>query len=290
MLSVWTGVLLAAPLWAAGGGERVDARRPAAPDAVVEVDGAGGRLRVVGWDKDEVWVTGSLGVGAEGLELAGSRGSVRVEVDTMGNPDSVKSDLEIRVPAGARVEVSAMSADISFTGVSGTVNADTVAGDISVTGTAREVTLETVNGSVTAACSCTRAHVESVNGAVTVTGGRGEVEASTVNGALTVNGGRFDRARLETVNGRITFEGELLPRATLSAESVGGSVELRLPAGTDARFRVNSFSGGIRSDWGEEARRTSKYTREQELSFTAGSGGASVDVQTLSGSVVLTKR
>jgi DUF4097 and DUF4098 domain-containing protein YvlB len=290
MLSELMAVLLAAPLLAAGGGERVDARRPAAADAVVTIDGAGGALRIVGWDKGEVWVTGTLGAGAEGLELSGPRDRVDVEVDTLGHPDSVKSDLEIHVPAGARVQVSVMSADITFTGVSGTVDADTVAGDISVTGSAREVTLESVNGSVTAACACARAHVESVNGAVTVTGGHGEIEASTVNGALTVTGGKFERTRLETVNGRITFDGELLPRATLSAESVGGSIELRLPAGADAHFKANTFSGSIRNEWGEEGRRTSKYTREQELSFTAGSGGASVDVQTLSGDVILTKR
>lgn len=280
--------LLAAP--PTGEGERVDARRAAAADATVEIDGAGGRLRIVGWDRNEVWVTGSLGPGAEGLDLSGSARRVSVDVETMGHPDSVKSDLEIHVPAGARVEVSAMSADIAVTGVSGAVAADTVAGDISVTGSAGEIALESVNGSVTASCACTRAHVESVNGPVTVTGGSGQIEASTVNGALTVSGGKFDRARLETVNGRITFEGQLVPRATLGVESVGGSIELRLPAGTNADFSINTFSGSIRNDWGEEGRRTSKYTREQELSFTAGSGGASVDVQTLSGSVVLTKR
>ena len=279
---------LAAPV--AGGGERVDARRAAAADAIVEIDGAGGSLRIVGWDKAEVWVTGTLGDGAEGLELSGSSRRISVDVETMGHPDSVKSDLEVRVPAGARIEVSAMSADITVTDVTGTVTADTVAGDVSVTGSAKEISLESVNGSVTAACACARAHVESVNGAVTVRGGHGEIEASTVNGALTVTGGKFERAKLETVNGRITFEGELVPRATLGIESVGGSVELRLPAGTDADFTINTFSGSIRNDWGEEGRRTSKYTREQELAFTAGAGGASVDVQTLSGSVFLTKR
>jgi DUF4097 and DUF4098 domain-containing protein YvlB len=279
---------LAAPM--AGGGERVDARRAAATDAIVEIDGAGGSLRIVGWDKAEVWVTGTLGDGAEGLELSGSSRRISVDVETMGHPDSVKSDLEVHVPAGARVEVSAMSADITVTSVTGTVTADTVAGDVSVTGSAKEISLESVNGSVTAACACARAHVESVNGAVTVTGGHGEIEASTVNGALTVTGGKFERAKLETVNGRITFDGELVPRATLGIESVGGSVELRLPAGTDADFTINTFSGSIRNDWGEEGRRTSRYTREQELSFTAGSGGASVDVQTLSGNVILTKR
>src|SRR5688500_15552504 len=102
MLSELMVVLLAAPL-AAGGGERVDARRAASADAIVEIDGAGGSLRIVGWDKAEVWVTGTLGDGAEGLDLSGTARRVTIDVDSMGNPDSVKSDLEIHVPAGARI-------------------------------------------------------------------------------------------------------------------------------------------------------------------------------------------
>jgi DUF4097 and DUF4098 domain-containing protein YvlB len=152
------------------------------------------------------------------------------------------------------------------------------------------VNLESVNGSVDVACSCTRAQVSSVNGRVSVKGARGEVEASTVNGALSVAGGEFERARLETVNGQITFEGALQHHATLEVESVGGSVDLLLPASTDADFTIISFSGSIRNAWGVEARKASRWTSEQKLTFTAGSGGASVDVQTLSGDVVIAKR
>lgn len=290
MLSEWMvlALLMAPP--AQAGGERVDARTQAAPDGVVEIDGAGGTLRIVGWDKPEVWVTGTLGKGAEGLELGGTSRRIRVDVETSGNPHSVISHLEIHVPAGSRIEVDAMSADIDVLDVTGTVTADTVAGSISVTGTSREVSLESVNGSVDVACACARAHVESVNGSVTVKGAHGEVEASTVNGTLSVVGGSFERAKLETVNGRITFEGELQSQATLDVESVGGSVELRLPAKTDADFTVNTFSGSIRNAWGTPGRNTSRYTSEQELTFTAGAGGATVTVQTLSGDVIITKR
>ena len=129
-----------------------------------------------------------------------------------------------------------------------------------------------------------------MNSAVSLKGARKEVEASTVNGTLTVTGGAFERAKLETVNGRITFDGELLHHATLDVESVGGSVELRLPASTGADVTINTFSGTIRNAWGVEGRRTSHHTNEQELTFTAGSGGATVAIQTLSGDVILTKR
>jgi DUF4097 and DUF4098 domain-containing protein YvlB len=235
-------------------------------------------------------VTGTLGDGAEGLELGGTSRRVRIDLEVDGNPNSVSSDLEIRVPAGSRIEVDAMGADITVQDVTGTVTADTVSGSIEVTGSAREVKLESVNGSVDVACACARAQVESVNGSVTVKGARGEVEASTVNGALTVTGGAFERAHLETVNGQITFEGALQAHATLDVESVGGSVELRVPASTDADFTINTFSGSIRNAWGQQPRKTSRYTGEEELTFTTGSGGATVTVQTLSGDVVLTKR
>ena len=290
MLSEWmvAALLLASP--AQVGGERVDARTQAALDGVVEIDGAGGTLKIVGWNKPEVWVTGTLGAGAEGLELGGSSRRVRVDIESSGNPHSVISNLEIHVPAGSRVEVDAMSADIDVLDVTGTVTADTVAGSISVTGSAREVTLESVNGSVDVACACTRAHVESVNGSVTVKGAKGEVEASTVNGTLSVEGGSFERARLETVNGRITFEGALQKHASLDVESVGGSVDLLLPANTDAQFTISTFSGSIRNDWGVAPRKTSRFTQEEELTFTAGAGGATVTIQTLSGDVIIAKR
>jgi DUF4097 and DUF4098 domain-containing protein YvlB len=303
MLSEWMALtLLTAPLLggglghaeqrrAGGGGERVDARRAADPDGVVEIDGAGGAIRIIGWDKPEVHVTGTLGDGAEGLSLDGTSRRIRIDVETEGNPHSVVSNLEIRVPAGSRIEVDAMSADITVLDVTGTVTADTVAGSIGVTGSAREVTLESVNGSVDVACACARAHVESVNGSITVKGARGEVEASTVNGSLDVTGGSFERARLETVNGRITFDGELQKRATLEVESVGGSVELRLPATTAADFTINTFSGSIRNGLGgQQPRNTSRFTSEKELVFTAGAGGATVTIQTLSGDVIVSKR
>src|SRR4030095_2290408 len=68
----------------AGGGERVDTRRAAAPDGAVELDGAGGSIRIIGWDRAEVAVTGTLGAGAEGLELSGGGRRTRILIETEG--------------------------------------------------------------------------------------------------------------------------------------------------------------------------------------------------------------
>src|SRR5450755_3699573 len=73
--------------------QKVDARKNAAADARVEIDNPAGSIRVTGWDRSEVSVTGDLGVGASGLDFTGSGSRVRIGVDTERNPHGVTSNL-----------------------------------------------------------------------------------------------------------------------------------------------------------------------------------------------------
>jgi hypothetical protein len=286
MRSLLTVLLAVAPALA-GAQERVTQSRPAALDGVVSIDNPAGSIRVIGWDKAEVSVTGSLGHGALGLAVTGDRRRTAVEVETEGNPHGVSSDIEVRVPAGSDVVIESFGAAISVSEVKGTVSAETVNGDIRIGEAPREVRAESVNGGVTIATRGGRVQAESVNGAVTVRGAGGEIDASTVNGPLTVTGASIARAVLETVNGPILLEGGLSRGGTLTVESVSGSVELALPASTAADFTVTTFSGDIRNELGPPAHRSSRHTTEKELTFSTGGGGANVTVETLSGSIVL---
>jgi hypothetical protein len=286
MRSLLTALLVASSTLAGAEG-RITQSRPAAPDGVVHIDNPAGSIRVIGWDRAEVAVSGTLGHGAFGLDLGGDKRRTRVEVESQGNPHGISSDLEVRVPAGSDVVIESFAASISVSEVKGTVSAETVNGDIRVGEAPREVQAESVNGGVTVSSRGGRVQAESVNGPVTVRGAGGEIDASTVNGPLTVTGGSFQRARLETVNGRILFEGGLARGGTLEVESVSGAVELALPANTAADFSVTTFSGDIRNELGPAAQQTSRHTTEKELTFSTGGGGANVTVETLSGSIVL---
>jgi len=267
---------------------RVDQSRPAAPDGLVEIENVSGSVRVTGWDKNEIAIKGTLGHRANGLEFSGTGSRTRIEVDVEGSPHGVRSDLDISVPAGSRLKIEGFDATISVSGVTGTVTAETVNGGITQTGAAKEVELQSVNGAVEVTKAAGRIHAESVNGVVSVRDASGEVEASTVNGELTVSGS-FDRVRMETVSGSLRFEGELTKRATLEAETVSGSVDIVLPASISADFEVSTFSGSMENELGP-APRKSKYSPEKELSFSTGTGGAKVNVQTLSGTIRLRKR
>ena len=97
--------------------QKLDEKRSAAPDGLVEIENAAGSIRVIGWDRAEVMVTGTLGHGAEGLDFSGGRrGAPTISVETEGNPHGMRSDLEIHVPAGSRVEIDSFAAEITVSG------------------------------------------------------------------------------------------------------------------------------------------------------------------------------
>jgi DUF4097 and DUF4098 domain-containing protein YvlB len=270
--------------------QKVEARRSASAEALVEIDNPAGSISVTGWDRNEVVVTGDLGAGASGLDFTGSGSRIRVGVDTERNPHGVMSSLEIKVPAKSRLQIESFSGTITVADVSGTVSAETVNGSITIGGQAKEISAETVNGSVLISGASTHTRAESVNGSVTIRGASGDLEASTVNGRLEASGGTFERAHLETVSGALSFEGGLASGSTLEAETVSGSVTLVLPASVAADFSISTFSGGVENAFGPPATRVGQYTTEKELEFSTGGGGASVSVQTLSGGITLRKK
>ncbi len=280
--------VLAAPAWLAAQ-TTVDQKRPASPDGAVSIENMAGSVKVTGWDKAEVQVKGSIGGGGElRFDVSGKRTHIEIESDH--NPMGLKSDLEVFVPAGSSVDIEGFQATISVTGVTGSVRAETVNGSITQAGAAKHVELQSVNGEIEVAKAAGRIKAEAVNGTVTVRDASGELEASTVHGKLHVSGGSYERAEIESVAGTVRFEAALDARATLSIETVSGSVELLLPAGISAEFSVSSFSGRITNELGPAAAKPNKWTPQTELSFTTGSGGARITVETLSGAIGIRKR
>ncbi|MDD5564822.1 MAG: DUF4097 family beta strand repeat-containing protein [Thermoanaerobaculaceae bacterium] len=270
--------------------QKLDERRPASKDGVVEVQNVSGSVKVTGWDRDEVAVTGTLGRGSERLEFTGTgvRTEVRVVLPHFAHHVD-GSDLEIKVPAGSRVEVNTVSADIGVDGVAGPVRLESVSGRVTVGGAPREFEAKTVSGGIEIAAAGAPGRASSVSGAVALKGVNGSVEASSVSGAVSVTGDAVSRAELQTTSGDIRFEAGLASGGRLDAKTVSGSVVLLLPAATAADFDVTTFSGNITNEFGPQAKRTSEYGPGKELSFSTGAGGRIV-AKSFSGDVRLQKR
>ena len=90
----------------------VDQRRPASPTGRVDIENLAGSTTVVGWDKAEVWVSGTVASDAD-LDLDGSEGRTHVQVESATNPLAAHSDLEVHVPAGSSVKIEGFQAEIN---------------------------------------------------------------------------------------------------------------------------------------------------------------------------------
>jgi DUF4097 and DUF4098 domain-containing protein YvlB len=282
--------ILAVPSWLLAQ-TPVDERRDAAADGVIEIENLAGSVRVVGWAETAIRVTGTLASGAElDFVASGKRAQIEVEVDD-NNPMESASDLEVHVPAGSHVEIEGVRLDIEVTGVTGSVEAETVDGSILHSGAAKEVSLQSVTGTVDVTNARGLIQAETVNGAVNVRKSSGQVEAGTVNGELVITDGPFERVALESVAGAVRYEADLGAQARLDVETVSGSVEIFLPSDIKADVSVTSFSGGIDNEFGiGTVEQESSFLPAKELTFSTGTGGARITVETLSGGVHLRKR
>jgi hypothetical protein len=264
----------------------VDQTWPAAKNALVEIQNPAGSVTIKAWDRLEVTVKGTLGKGAEKLEFSGDRLRLHLTAKAPSHERPPESDLVVNVPAGGRVQVTGLSTRIDVAGVAGPVSTQTIDGGVTVSGAA-EVEVKTVNGPVEVTGTKKRVQVNAVNGDATVKGGSGTVHASTVDGTVVVSGTALESVRLNSVQGSVRFEGRLPAGASLHAHSVGGTVTLAIPASNGVDYTVGTMSGTIKNDLSDAAPK--ETIARKELSFSTSGGGATVQVDTLSGTVHLVK-
>lgn len=263
----------------------IDEIRELAPDGTVSVENIAGEIVVEGWDRPEVQLTGSLGDNAERLEIDGSASALRIAVRYPKNTRRVdETVLELRVPAGASLELEGVSADIEVTGMAGgNIGATSVSGDVEVEARASRAELQSVSGDITFDGETTRLTAESVSGDVVLRGVSGEVELRSVSGNLEMEGGAVTRGRFEAVSGSLDASLSVASGGKVTVESMSGDVTLRLPADQSGVFEGQTFSGDIRSDFGATDR--SSRGPGSRLNHTAGDGDASIRVESFSGDV-----
>jgi DUF4097 and DUF4098 domain-containing protein YvlB len=291
----------------------------------VQVHNISGSVEVMGWDRNEVRVTGTLGEGTDRLDIAtsGDRVVLRVIIPE-GRRNVEGSDLVVRVPSRKTLVVRTVSADVEVAGVVGDVDAESTSGrvvvsgspravraasvsgnvqveantgkviasstsgNVEVSGSARDgISAETVSGHVQVSAPSPDVAAKSVSGNVSITGAVQRIAATTVSGGVEARSARLQYGSFESVSGGLSFEGQVTEDAALSLVSHSGDVHVGLPQGVGARFEVITFSGSIRNALGPAPQRVSRYGPGQELEFTSGNGGAVVRIKSFSGSVTI---
>ena len=278
----------------------VDEHRAADPQGQVEIIDVSGRIDVVGWDKPEVAVAGTLGADVEKLDIvtAGPRTTIRVVFEHgglhlgMSSGDGGGARLVVHVPQRSSLTTALVSADLVVKDLLGNQELQTVSGDVR-SAAAREIRVRTVSGDVevTAGAECQRLEIGTVSGEVKVTGGGGEVTISTVSSDSHLALGTLSRARLKSVSGDHHLSGALAADGRLEAESVSGDVDIQFTGSVPpAEFDLQSFSGDLSTCSGKKPVKEG-YGPGSRLTYREGAGTARVRVDTKSGDVtVCTKR
>jgi DUF4097 and DUF4098 domain-containing protein YvlB len=322
-------MIAAAALVAAGAGtaraqQQVNESRTTGPTGSVEIHGVAGEVRVVGWDRNQVQVTGTLSSPDQRVRVDEGEDGIEVRMTGVRGAETRGASLVVRVPSRKDVEVNAPLAAVIVEGIDGNVEAQSTTGPVtvsggrsrqvsaisrtgpvSVTADADRVEAVSMSGPVTVA-GTVRDHVEasSVSGGVRVTAAAGSVEANSVSGSVeiasmrgraevhSVSGGirvtgRALSGSFQTVSGSVVLAGDLDRGSDLELTSHSGDVTLQLAPGASADVEAGTFTGDIVVDVpGARVERESRRSARIRL----GSGDATVKVTTFSGDVKLTHR
>ena len=251
-----------------------------------------GRIRVTGWDRQDVKVSASIDRGTLRFDANSSRVTLSVdEADDRGYGHHNVGDAryDVSVPRGSRLILEAVSGDVTASGSQGEIEATSVSGDVDVSGGVGEVSVESVSGSVHAAQINGNLRAESVSGDARVETVSGNVEASSVSGNIRLIDVKSKDVRSETVSGNIIYTGSIDPGGKYSFEAHSGNIRLTIPPGAGAHFSAETFSGDISSpDFPVVVPpRSGRGRKEGRIEFTIGDGRASVDAQTFSGTIVI---
>lgn len=283
------GVALFYGAAAVAAGTPVQITRPADPQGQVEVDNISGSVEVIGWERPEIDVSGTIGERVERVDLnvTGDHATVKVVLPTMSWSGDGSAKLVIHVPQRSELRVSEVSATLKTHDLLGEQRLRTVSGDVDAV-LAAGGSINTVSGAVNATTTGTSGEleIETVSGGVQVTGSVPDLRVHTVSGAATAKLASVSNVRLKTISGQLSFSGSLAAGAHLEGESVSGGLDVLFGATPAADFDVESHTGTIANCFGP-APQTSRYGPGSHLVFRNQDGTAHVRLSSLSGKIQL---
>ena len=229
------------------------------------------------------------------VDVVGTRATVRASYMERATSYSVSTNFVVRAPAGTRIVVNSLRADVRVTGIKGELKLTTASGDIVLTdvGTIQEA--KTGNGDVTIKGSTSDGELEAgtLNGDITLTDIKARrVTANTVSGSILARNCACDAAAMSTIAGDVTYGGALARGGRYELTSNSGEVRFAPTGSTGYTLQATSFTGEISSaipltGGGDTGRSLANQRGPRRRATTAkvGDGSATVTLQTFSGDI-----
>jgi DUF4097 and DUF4098 domain-containing protein YvlB len=173
-----------------------------------------------------------------------------------------RCSVAITAAAGARINITTVSADVVASGFEGGTDVKTVSGEVTLSRVGKDLNVKTVSGDIQAK---------------DVSGG---VKLKTVSGDIGIVDGSCRWVDAKSVSGDVLLDLDLDPSGTYDVSTVSGDVAVRTVSEPNVSVDASSVSGRLTTDFGIAW--NSKPGRKH-LSETIGSGGARLWVKTVSG-------
>ena len=225
--------------------------------------------------------------------------------DRNGRNDHVWVDYTVTVPASASVDLHSISGSVKVSGVHGSLRSETVSGNVTITDAPKLEVAKTVSGDVSLTGITTDGDLtaSSVSGNVRAKGlkARG-LDLGIISGDISVSDVTCERLGVKSVSGNVEYAGGIAKGGRYEINAHSGTVRLLLANPAGFELNANSFSGSIRSELpltigGDSARRDGGTTRgrrdrgdNHSMRATFGDGGATLEVRTFSGDIIIAKR
>lgn len=250
----------------------------------LEVNNLRGDVVVRAWDRDAVEVRADLS-GRQTVEVVRTGTTVRVRPRSERGPQA--ADFEIRVPRWMGVRIDGTQTDVSVRGTDAEVSVETVNGDVVVEGGRGLLSLRSIQGAVRLRDARGRVDVVSVNDDVTLERVTGDIHVETTNGDVVLERIRSSAVRASTVNGEIRYDGTIADGGSYTFTTHNGDVSLLVSEDVSATMAVSTYHGSFHS---EIPIRLTGTTLSKQFSFTLGSGGARVEMESFNGEILLRRR
>lgn len=246
----------------------------------MDVHNANGKIRIVGEDRDDIYVKARKHARAECTEAAGDLlDSIGIEHEVDGGVLDLEvvvprrwnrhgsADLELRVPRNLEIHAQTSNGKLCVQGLRCAFQAQSSNGSVRVDDVIGDVDITTANAKVVCDCTVGRLVARSSNGKIHVGDHRGALDASTSNGLI--------HAHLH----ELASEG-------VSLATSNGRIVLELPSHPDAEVDVRVDNGVIRSDF-DLGGTSGDGGHNGRVRGRLGRGGATIRLRTSNGTISL---
>jgi DUF4097 and DUF4098 domain-containing protein YvlB len=205
--------------------------------------------------------------------------SIQVPHDTEVSATLASGSQTIRGVRGP-VKVQAASGTIRVEKIDRDTLLSTLSGAVSATDVGDDVQINSASGSISVSNTTGDVRVKALSGAIQITAPGGRVEADSKSGNVDIQGASSD-LKTHAASGRVAVRGNPAANSYWELKTASGSIRLDVPATASFHLSAQAVSGEIRTDVPIMIEEQGKHSLRARM----GSGGARVDVQTVSGEI-----